>query len=88
MCGHAAPVMNGVLALDHLLRFTDIMVIHHTGELSEPQASGLATKQLFDQSLSDCGSLQFTDDQVRDTFRKGQPNDNSIDSADFGTIKK
>ena len=38
--------------------------------------------------LSDCGSLHFTDEQVRETIRKRGPNDKSVDAASFGAIKK
>ncbi|KAM0805785.1 carbonic anhydrase [Usnea florida] len=65
VCGHAAPALNDIIALDHFLGFTDIMVIHHT----------------------DCGSLHFTDEQVRETIRKRGPNDKSVDAATFGAIK-
>ncbi|KAL9071478.1 MAG: hypothetical protein Q9161_004195 [Pseudevernia consocians] len=64
MCGHAAPALNDILALDHFVGFTEIMVIHHT----------------------DCGSLAFTDEQVRSTLRTRRPEDESIDSMTFGTI--
>lgn len=38
--------------------------------------------------LSDCGSLAFTDEQVRSALKKRQPNDASVDSMSFGTIKE
>ncbi|MCJ1452082.1 hypothetical protein MMC28_002423 [Mycoblastus sanguinarius] len=30
MCGHVAPDINGILALDYFLTFSEIMVVHHT----------------------------------------------------------
>ena len=90
MCGHAEPVLNGLLALDHLIGFTDIMVIHHTGMCVSPSIIHPYCKTLIRISYLlthlDCGSLAFTDEQVRDTLRARQPDDESIDKRDFGTI--
>lgn len=44
--------------------------------------------KVLTNGCSDCGSLAFTDDQVRVTLRKRQPDDKSIDGMNFGTIKK
>ena len=34
MCGHAGPALKDILALDHFIGFTELMVIHHTGEFT------------------------------------------------------
>jgi carbonic anhydrase len=31
VCGHVAPVLNDLVALDSLLLFKDVIVVHHTG---------------------------------------------------------
>ena len=46
----------------------------------------IATEDSNKMSLSDCGSLAFTDDDVREALRKRQPNDKSINDTNFGTI--
>lgn len=30
-CGHVAPVLNDILAIDTLATFTEVMIVHHTG---------------------------------------------------------
>ena len=89
MCGHAAPALNDILALDHFVGFTEIMVIHHTG--MSPSITPLFMQQIEGAKkkhfrISDCGSLAFTDEQVRSTLRTRQPEDESVDSMTFGTI--
>ncbi|CAF9914875.1 hypothetical protein IMSHALPRED_002269 [Imshaugia aleurites] len=46
-CGQAAPALNDILALDHFIPFSDIMVIHHTncGSLAFTDAQVCATLQ-------------------------------------------
>lgn len=100
MCGHAGPALNDILALDHFIGFTELMVIHHTGKFLSSKRLPLRAKekktpQKYNPSnnkqrnATDCGSLAFTDDQVRETLRKRQPNDEkSIASMKFGTIKE
>ena len=39
-----------------------------------------------DLGPSDCGSLAFTNEQVREALKKRQPDDKNIDTTDFGTI--
>ena len=44
ICGHIAPILNDIVALDVFLGLSDIMVVHHTGML-HPYSSAPNTNQ-------------------------------------------
>ncbi|CAF9923100.1 MAG: hypothetical protein ALECFALPRED_002299 [Alectoria fallacina] len=82
MCGHAAPALNDILALDHLIGFTEIMVIHHTdcGALAftDDQVRATLRKRRPDdeeiESMS-FGTIKDLEQSVRDDLAviKGSP---------------
>ena len=43
---------------------------------------------ILSMNVVDCGSLAFTDEQVRETLRARRPEDGSIEGMGFGTIEE
>lgn len=73
VCGHAAPALNDIIALDHFLGFTDIMVVHHTdcGALhftDEQVRKTIRKRGPNDKSVDDAtfGAIKNLEQSVRD----------------------
>jgi carbonic anhydrase len=84
VCGHVAPVLNDLVALDSLLFFKDVIIVHHTGTwifLCSPLKYILT----FSSPL-DCGSLMIKDENVRSFIKKELPEVQDADSMKFGGI--
>ncbi|KAL6722050.1 hypothetical protein ACLMJK_001155 [Lecanora helva] len=61
VCGHVGLAMNSILALDHLLKFEELMIIHHTdcGALLFTDADVRATVQARVPGNNSIDSMEF-----------------------------
>ena len=84
VCGHVAPAIDNILALDALMTFNELMIIHHSGKNPVPSHLRHGT----DANRLDCGALLFTDDGLRSSLKKQHPEHASkIDSVEsYGAI--
>jgi carbonic anhydrase len=84
VCGHVAPILNDLVALDSLLYFKDVIIVHHTG--ASRLRCLLFTRRLTKFSRIDCGSLMIKDENVRTFIKKELPGVKNVDSLKFGGI--
>jgi hypothetical protein len=92
--GHAAPIINDILALDVSLGFTEVLVVHHDSTFfpSQPYSHLNSLLLSLGQNInikyltSDCGATNFTNAGVIKALQTRMPAHQGLERIDFGAV--